>query len=360
MINKLWLNNFRNYSNQEIAFKSNIIAFVGTNGQGKSNLIEAIFFISMLRSFRTTRIADIKKIATQGFYLGIEYSDNSWKRKLEIDYSEVGNRKLLVDDQPVAKSSDFIRKIRSVVFAPDDINIIQGQSGLRRRFIDMLISVNDPSYMNALHDYNRALRSRNAVLRKNNSDLKVIMAFEPILAQLSCFIINSRIEYSELLEKEVTVLLKHFFKGDGLFNFIYKNSIGAVSVEKILEKFNINRGREQRKGFTLSGPHLDDFELHFKNIQLRYFGSTGQCRLIALCLKMAQINLLLKQDNKKGNLIALVDDVYGNLDNRIKELFMEVINQTGQIFHTFTDYDKNNKIAGAELFKIKDGQIFNG
>lgn len=360
MINRLWLNNFRNYNNQEIAFKSNIVAFVGQNGQGKSNLIEAIFFASMLRSFRTTRIADIKTIGSNGFSLGIEYTNDSWKRKLEIDYSDAGTRKLLVDDLPVNRSSDFIRQIRSVVFSPDDINIVQGQSGLRRRFIDMLISVNDLSYMNALNNYNKALRSRNAVLRNNNSDLKVIMAFEPILAKLSCYIINKRIEYAELLEKEVIILLKHFFKGDGLFNFIYKNSAGAVSVEQLLEKFNLNRQREQRKKFTLSGPHLDDFELYLKNIQLRYFGSTGQCRLISLCLKMAQINLLLKQDGKNNNLIALVDDVYGNLDNSTKELFMEVINKTGQIFHTFTDYDKDNKIADIELFKIKEGKVFNG
>jgi DNA replication and repair protein RecF len=360
MINKLWLNNFRNYSNQKIAFKSNIIAFVGTNGQGKSNLIEAIFFVSMLRSFRTTRIADLKTIGSNGFSLGIEYNNHSWKRKLEIDYRKTGNRKLLIDELPVNKSSDFIRQIRSVVFSPDDISIVQGQSGLRRRFVDMLISVNEPSYMNALHDYNRALRSRNAVLRNNKTDIKLTMAFEPILAQLSCFIINKRIKYSELLENEVISLLQHFFKGDGLFNFIYKNSAGAVSVEQLLNNFNLNRQREQRKGFTLSGPHLDDFELYFKNIQLRYFGSTGQCRLISLCLKMAQINLLLKNDSKKDNLIALVDDVYGNLDNRIKELFMEVINQTGQIFHTFTNDDKSNQIAGAEVFKIKAGQIFNG
>jgi DNA replication and repair protein RecF len=314
----------------------------------------------MLRSFRTTRIADLKTIGSNGFSLGIEYNNHSWKRKLEIDYRKTGNRKLLIDELPVNKSSDFIRQIRSVVFSPDDISIVQGQSGLRRRFVDMLISVNEPSYMNALHDYNRALRSRNAVLRNNKTDIKLTMAFEPILAQLSCFIINKRIKYSELLENEVISLLQHFFKGDGLFNFIYKNSAGAVSVEQLLNNFNLNRQREQRKGFTLSGPHLDDFELYFKNIQLRYFGSTGQCRLISLCLKMAQINLLLKNDSKKDNLIALVDDVYGNLDNRIKELFMEVINQTGQIFHTFTNDDKSNQIAGVEVFKIKAGQIFNG
>ncbi|MCF6176889.1 MAG: DNA replication and repair protein RecF [Victivallaceae bacterium] len=360
MINRLWLHNFRNYSNQEIAFKSNIVAFVGANGQGKSNLIEAIFFVSMLRSFITTRIADIKKIGSLGFYLGIEYSGDSWERKLEIDYSDEVTRKLLIDNQPVNRSSDFIRRIKSVVFAPDDINIVTGQSGLRRRFIDMLISVNEPGYMNALHNYNKALRSRNAVLRNNSYDTKLIMAFEPVLAELSSFIINRRLEYAEFIEQEVIELLTHFYKGAGLFNFIYKNSANVVSVDQLLEKFNKNRHREQRKGFTLSGPHLDDFELYLKNIQLRYFGSTGQCRLVALCLKMAQINLLLKQDGKSSDIIALVDDVYGNLDNKIKELFMEVINRTGQIFHTFTDYDKHNQIAGAEVFKIKDGKVFNG
>lgn len=354
MINKLWLHNFRNYSNQKIVFKSNIVAFVGRNGQGKSNLIEAIFFVSMLRSFRTTRIADIKKIGSNGFALGIEYTNELWKKRLEIDYRYNGTRKLLVDNLPISKSSDFIRQIKSVVFSPDDINIVLGQSGLRRRFIDMLICVKEPSYMNALHDYNKALRSRNTVLR-SPSDIKIIMAFEPILAQLSCFIINKRLEYSLLIEHEVVELLQHFHKGEGVFNFIYKNNAGVVSVDQLLEKFNANRERERRKGFTLFGPHLDDFELYLKNIQLRYFGSTGQCRLVALCLKMAQINLLLTQHDKQPDLIALVDDVTGNLDNAIKELFMEVINKTGQIFYTFTD--NNNQLADAEIFNINNGEI---
>lgn len=357
MIKRLFLSNFRNYKQAEINFNSQNIVFTGRNGQGKTNLLEAVFFLSVLRSFRTSKTGDLKKIGQNNFYLGAEIKKGKWDELLEIKYGEGGKRKLTIDDSPVLKASEFINQIKTVIFSPEDINIVTSNSGLRRKFIDILISVIDPFYLNALRDYTIALKNRNALLRVPKVDLQSMDAYEEIMAENSFKIIIERQKYTNILIKEVNKLLSDMCN-DNIFNIRYKMEIKNISKDFIKKKFYNERSRDLKRGFTGFGPQSDEFELFFGNKLMRNFASTGQCRLISLCLKMAKLNILCENNRSDlENVLVLVDDVTGELDEVMRDMFFKVISRAGQAFFTFTEKPDFDFFKNCEYYNIIDGVI---
>ncbi|MCP3966478.1 MAG: DNA replication/repair protein RecF [Lentisphaerae bacterium] len=358
MIKRLQLKNFRNYKACEVSLHNRTVVFTGRNGQGKTNLLEAIFFLSMLRSFRTSRTGDLRRIGSKGFHIGAEISRKKYSELLEVDYSEPGKRKIKIDKSPVSKASEFINQVRAVAFSPEDINIVTGNSGMRRRFMDMLVSVLKPEYLTALHTYNAAMKSRNAVLRRPDVDIGLVKAYEPIMAQNAVKIVELRQEYCSLIEEEVNALLAEF--GTEKFNFTmrYRGDLSVGAIEEIKARFERERERDIKRAFTGFGPQLDEFEMQFQGRLMRSFASTGQCRLISLCLKLAKVNVLCKHCSKDiNNVIVLVDDVTGELDAVTRHLFFQVINQAGQAFFTFTEKPLDSYFDNAEFYAINNGSI---
>jgi len=357
MIKNLILSNFRNYKKAHISFNSQNIVFTGRNGQGKTNLLEAIFFLSVLRSFRTSKTSDLKKINNNNFYIGAEIQKNKWNEFLEVQYGEGKKRKLKIDDSPILKASEFINQIRVVVFSPEDINIVNSNSALRRRFIDMLISVVNPFYLNALRNYSVALKNRNALLRELKADLQVMDAYELIMAENSFKIIIERQKYKDILIKEVNKLLSDL-SNENIFNIRYKVEIKDISKEAIKKKFERDRSRDLKRGFTSFGPQTDEFELFFGNKLMRNFASTGQCRLISLCLKMAKLNILCESNSADiENVLVLVDDVTGELDEVMRDMFFKIISRAGQAFFTFTEKPDFAFLKNCEYYNIIEGTI---
>jgi len=355
MIKRLLLRNFRNYIEADLSINSPLNVFTGRNGQGKSNLLEAVFFISMLRSFRTSQIKDLKTIGKDNSYVGAEINRQSWTEFLEINISDAGKRKLSIDHVPVSRASEFIKRIKAVAFSPDDINIITGVSSLRRRLLDMFISMMEPEYLSALHDYSLALKSRNAVI-KSDRNVNVIKAFEPVMASAGSFIAAHRQQYSGILGGEIENIIKHFFPEKVAFDIKYRNSAGTDDYNRYMEIFEKERERDIRRGYTSFGPQLDDFDFNYNHKLLRNYGSTGQCRLISLCMKMAEVNLL-SADKDKSGIVVLVDDVTGELDAVTREMFFKVINQAGQIFFTFTEKPVDDFFKTAAFYEIQDGKV---
>jgi DNA replication and repair protein RecF len=328
--------------------------FTGKNGQGKSNLLEAVFFVSMLRSFRTSQIKDLKTIGKENSYIGAEIDRRNWTEFLEINISDAGKRKLSIDNVPVSRASEFIKRIKAVAFSPDDINIITGVSSLRRRLLDMFISMMEPEYLSALHDYLLALKSRNAVI-KSDRNINVIKAFEPVMASAGSFIAAQRLRHSGILGAEIENLIKKMFPEKVSFNIKYRNSSGTDDYARYLEIFECERARDIRRGYTGFGPQLDDFDFNYNDKLLRSYGSTGQRRLISLCMKMAEVNIL-SAGKDKNSIVVLVDDVIGELDASTREMFFKVINQAGQSFFTFTEKPMDDFFKTAVFYEIQNGK----
>ena len=355
MIKSLELFNFRNYSKEQFEFSSKKIVFTGENGQGKTNILEAIYFLSILRSFRTSSIKTLTKINQSAFRIKSEINLNqNFNTIYEIEYS---NRRILrIDGNSINKATQFIGGIKTIIFAPNDIQIVTASSIIRRRFINIYLSTLNPAYLNALSEYNTALKIRNNLLKKS-SNLQEFIAFEEILAAKGAFLVNMRSETLKNLSDEINKIYLDIKNEENLFNLKYSPLTATCDKNTFLDKLVSDRQKDILKGYTSIGPHCDDFEFRLNGKALRHFGSTGQCRLASLCLKMASINLMksLSKTTTMGKIIVLVDDVTGELDERTKHAFFNAINNSDQIFFTFTQTPHSDFFTNAEFFTINSG-----
>jgi DNA replication and repair protein RecF len=358
MIKNLRLVNFRNYSELNLNFSNRKIVFTGTNGQGKTNILEAVYFLSILRSFRTSSIKAMTRISAPGFYIAaeIEHPSLTWSKKLEIEYES--RRILKIDGNSVSKASHFITNLKTVVFSPADIEIITSTSAVRRRFINIFASNLVPGYLNALSEYLEALKNRNLMLKSGASEYE-FRAYEQIIAQQGAFIIKTRKKIFSLLTDEMVKTYKSINKNITSFNLKYlPDPAGNAGTESYLEKLALSRDKDKNKGYTSYGPHCDDFELILNGKHLRHFGSNGQCRLAAICLKMAAVAVLNSENfQNNDNIIVLIDDVTGDLDEKTKKAFFMTVETTEQTFFTFTEKPQSSLFSNASFYKVDNGSV---
>jgi DNA replication and repair protein RecF len=223
----------------------------------------------------------------------------------------------------------------------------------------MLISLIDSAYLNALRDYNIALKNRNALLRAPDIDYDSMDVYEQIMAQNCLKINNERREYSKKISIEVNKLLSELLN-ENSFHIRYRSEIKDSSEEGVRNKFKKDRQRDIKRGFTGAGPQSDEFEFYFADKLMRDFASTGQCRLISLCIKMAKLNILCEVDSSEAeNIIVLVDDVTGELDEVMRTMFFKIISKAGQAFFTFTEKRHFDFSEDCEYYNIDSGRIIN-
>jgi len=344
LIERIKLSDFRNYPSREFVFDRDKVMLVGNNGAGKTNVLESIYFLSILRSFRTNAVKELVRLGQRSFHLDAVLNLGKYRENIQITQFAGGKRELAIDGKAISRASEFIYEFRSVVFVPEDRDICGGSSQYRRRFFDMLISMLDLNYLAGLMNYNRGLMQRNKLI-KAKADVKLIRAFESELAANAVFIRAMRQKYAALVEIEVNQLLAT--AGDGDFVIAYTPEYPG-DVKEYSREFDKIRDKELYRGFTLMGPHLDDFELIYHGKNVRLYGSTGQVRILSLLLKLAEF-LLVKANNLQKT-VVLVDDVTGDLDQRNTELFFSVIAGADQQFFTFTG--ENSLIIDAETIDI--------
>ena len=341
-IEELRLKDFRNVSSGKFRFDSDRVLLLGPNGSGKSNLLEAISFLSVLRSFRGAPVREMVKLECREFAIAARLDCGTRRKTLAVRESPGRTRELFEDRLPVRRSSDFIRNFRTVSFAPEDRMTVSGGAAYRRRFFDMLISVLEPKYFSDLGNCNRAVKQRNRALRGGGRGAEF---FVPELVRCTASLSAFRREYAALVEAEVNKLL------DGRGSFAVKCRFSAPPDEtefaKLLEK---ERDKELRRGATLYGPHLDEFEFLLDGKPLRSCGSTGQTRLVSLLLKLAEFALVKKLSDLP--VLVLADDVTGELDAENTRRFFELTKLADQAFFTFAADPQSDFFSGAQRFTL--------
>ncbi|MDR0932190.1 MAG: DNA replication and repair protein RecF [Victivallales bacterium] len=345
LLKKLKLYNFRNYAKKEIDFSAEKVVLSGANGVGKTTILEAIYFLSILRSFRGASIRDLFKIGSNNFELSALIALNGYSENLKV-IQQGNKRETWIDSNRIRRSSEFIREFRTVVFVPEDHHIANGSSSFRRRFFDMLISTLDGDYLSSLSSYSRALSQRNKAL-KTGINSKIIAAFEPELAINGPIISEKRHKYSKIIEKELNLLLSR--RNEGIFSINYRSDYPDNSQDYmfLLEK---NREKEIIRGCTLKGPQLDEFEFFLNKKELRYYGSNGQIRMISLLLKLSEFNLIRRFAHEK--VAVLIDDVTNELDEKNKIDFFDAISGADQQFFTFTEPPPEKYFFNAQIIPV--------
>ena len=355
MIKRLTMERFRNYDSESVRFESKHNLLVGSNGQGKTNLLEAIFFLGMLRSFRASGVRSLGKMGSAGFHLSATLDEGrSWDTELDIHYGE--RRELRLDGVMVGKASEFVGRLRVVVFSPADIMLVTETSSARRRFLNMFISSSSPAYLGALSEYGAALSARNALLRSGSSDSAEFAAFENILAERGAFVVATRNAAVSALSNAMGEAHAGIL-GDTGGGLTLRHSFNPATLDATTyaEKLAADRGRDIARGSTTFGPHLDDIDFLLDSKPLRSYGSTGQCRLAALCLKMAAVETMDKESSH--GVVTLVDDVTGELDSPTRNAFFKVLDKSSQSFFTFTERPEDEFLSDADIFLVENGTV---
>jgi len=367
MLSVLQLENFRNYISVTANFTLGINVILGNNGQGKTNLMEGIYYLSLLRSFRSTRTQILSKWESDGFYIGGMLTiDEYTKRKLTISYLQ--KRILTIDNSQINKASEFINQFICLAFIPEDIVLVTGSSRFRRRFMDITISQHDPIYLHNLQSYKLALKSRNILLKQpQNYNYQVIKVYEEQMIKFAAKIVFRRKIFINKLNEYLQPLSKSMFKNDNrMLNLNYvTNTISGKSIPnstaEIMELYqqtlDKNRDKAKENRITKYGPHRDDFSFLLGDSPLSLYGSAGECRLASISLRLAAMKIIKEIPNNQKNIVLLLDDIFGELDDARREAFLHEIDNHEQIFLATTNIPKelNNKINNT--IQIKNGII---
>ncbi len=341
LLTKIQLADFRNIEKGEFLFTGQTVIFTGRNGSGKSNMLEAISMLSILRSFRGSQWKEMIRCGTAGFSVSAEMDTGIREKIALIQHHD--RRELFINGGRILKSSDFIREFRTVAFSPEDINITGGSACFRRRFFDILISAVDLRYFNMLSEYTRAVKQRNCALKSNSP--AALDIFENVMADYAPEICRRRIKAAA----EVTDYIKDMIPPDwGKFDIRYSGP-AEKSKDEIIKLLENSRTRDALRGHTSYGPHQDDFDFCLDGRILRSFGSNGQKRLIALFSRIAEFKLVKSGSGQRT--AVLIDDVTCELDRRNRRLFFENISSADQCFYTFTEFP-DEELNGAQQIDL--------
>ena len=347
MICEFRLMNWRSCRRARLHFERRNI-FIGPNGSGKSNLLEALGFLGVLRSFRTVRPAELITDGSSGFALrGVWQQERRPLLTLEVAMERNGSRSLQINGNSESSGRDFIQHFYPVVFAPEDMELVCGMPQIRRRFFDMLACQLDDGYINVLHDYQRALKMRNLLLKNSRPNLQKLEIYDGLMAFAASDLTLRR----QHLIKEFNNVLKSLSAAPESVLSVEYRAQCSDGPEVYLELFARNRSRELEKRTTLTGCHLDDYQLFRNQHPMRGFSSNGQNRLAALHCKLSSA-LMLMRNRGAEQLAALVDDVTGELDEYNRQQFYELLKPAGQCFFTFTEQPREKFFAEAKRFDL--------
>ncbi len=337
----LKLINFRNYSRQELVLNPGINVFCGNNAQGKTNLLEALYYLAVARSFRTSQESEIVRLGNDFFYLKGIFMTRDGSRLAEIGYQQP-HRLQIKENGKTFKRGDYIYRHPVVIFYPDDLFLVKEGPSVRRRFLDMECSRIKPLYYCMLRDYYRALRQRNRFLKENRGcrsvDPLAMEPWEKALIEMGSWIIKERIQFISSLEPQAQSHFGSLTAENEAISLRYRSTISfGENIEgvELYYKEQLEEGRlsEIRKGSTQCGPHLDDFTVMVNGLDVRKFGSQGQQRSAVLALKMGEVDLFKSAMGE--NAVLLLDDVFSELDEeRRRRLFQFLSRRADQSFIT--------------------------
>lgn len=370
-INRLYTVNFRNYSSCDLNIKSMVNVFFGKNAQGKTNLLEAIFFSSFGMSHRTSSEEDLLRLNSNSMAVVVEYSNFSGLHELKLKkylQNERWKKEILLDGAKI-RPKEHYGSLNAVMFSPEDLQLVKGEPSLRRRFFDMQIAQTDPIYYDLLVKYNRVLQQRNRLLkdlRDNGGSQSVLQPWNEEFIRLAVAIVQKRLLALKKLKVIAGKIYDSITSSQEQLMIIYEQKANNSKVlypltfDECNEDFYRFQLTERQRidilrGNTGIGPHRDDLNLLLNEHSLRSFGSQGQQRSAALALKLSQLEYV---HNEMGEFpILLLDDVMSELDNNRRSQLLSFINGKVQTFITVNDRELIPDLIGNAYFKIEAGSI---
>jgi DNA replication and repair protein RecF len=350
----LRLRDFRNYVRLDVEFPPGFHLLLGDNAQGKTNLLEAIYLVATLRSFRGVGSAQMVRHTQKGYFVGATVV-NQDQHQVKI-YWSTQERSLMLDQRPVRKLTDYLGVLRTVVFCTEDLLLIKGPGRSRRRFLDLLLSQSHSAYLPLLQRYTRALRSRNALLKQTMQDPIALESFSRELLSAGEEIIRLRRDLVPRFSPLACQAYRQIASAAEDLRLEYQPSIKHDFAVELAQ----SRHRERSLRSTVLGPHRDDMQLLLDERPAAQFASEGQKRTVAIALKMAQAEYLNAIQGTPP--VLLIDDIMGELDARRRTAFLPLLQRAhqsrGQVFMTGTEENWPGEVARQAIrWEVKTGKL---
>lgn len=370
-ISSLYAVNFRNYTQCQLKLASMINVFYGKNAQGKTNILEAIFYGAFGLSHRTSTEEDLLKLGTDAMAVGIAFASFSGTHEVKLKkyrQQQKWKKEIWLDGAKV-RPKEHYGALNTVMFSPEDLQLVKGEPALRRRFFDMQISQTDPIYYDLLVKYNRVLLQRNRLLKELRDDggrQEILQPWNQEFIKLATAITKKRLQalakldaiaseiYASITSNQEELKVRYELKANN-GELLY-----PASAEELIESFYAKALAERERidilrGNTGIGPHRDDLQLLLNGFSLRSFGSQGQQRSGALALKLSQLEYVRREIGEFP--ILLLDDVMSELDDSRRAQLLLFIDGRVQTFITVNDRELIPDLVGNAYFRIENGVI---
>lgn len=352
----LVLRNFRNYAQAHLTFSPTVNLILGDNGQGKTNLLEAIYLLSTGRSFRTRSLSDLIRAGEHFFYIEARFQKEGVTQSIKVYYDET-TRKVQYNNTIHPHLTALLGILPGVLLSPEDHSLISGSPAERRRFLDLHIAQMDPLYVHHLARYFRALKQRNQLLRtKSDSTLS---AWEETMAHSGSYLVMSRKAAISALENPLETWIDLLSDGKDTLAVRYPSAHAETQEEiftHLLGHWRKTRPKEMHLGSTLSGPHRDDLEITLSGKLAKHFSSEGQKRSVTASLKIAEWQRF-KESTGATPLIG-IDDFGIQLDPKRLTQFQEQMKTLNQVFLTSPQPLSMNLFdSAAQIIRIENGAV---
>ncbi|OGO84378.1 MAG: hypothetical protein A2Y24_07070 [Clostridiales bacterium GWE2_32_10] len=352
-INTLKLNNFRNYENLDIELDKGLNVFIGNNAQGKTNLLESIYIMAIGKTYKSHKDIEIIKWDKNELYMQTIVFKKDREERIQIYNDKNKRKKIIINDLPINKIGKLLGIINIVIFTPDNLLFFKNGPDVRRQYFDAQISQIDRIYFENIQNYYKIVKQRNNLLKNNNVSRETLSVWDEQLVKHGKEVIQKRKEYINDLQEIIFDIHKSLTSNNENIKIIYDNNVNEENFEYELKR---KLEEEKKYGYTMVGPHRDDYGFDINDRDIKKYGSQGQQRTVILSLKFTEIEVIKKQTGE--NPILLLDDVLSELDRERQEHLIKYI-QKVQTILTTTDFDNDimRKLNIGKIFKINNGEV---
>jgi DNA replication and repair protein RecF len=354
----LQLLNFRNFNDLTIELNKGTNVFVGDNAQGKTNILEAIYYCSLAKSHRTNRDKELINWNGTDAYIKLYVCKARLDKKIEIKIFKEGRKGVNINSIKVQKLSELVGSFNVIMFSPEDLNIVKESPSYRRKFLDIELCKLNSRYYYSLTQYKKILNERNLAIKKYNTNSDIIDVYDKQLSEFGSIIIKDRINYIENLNVKGKIIHSDITSKSEVIEIKYLTPV--KDLDNIKENLYLllckNRKRDIETKTTSIGPHRDDFSIEINGMDARTFGSQGQQRTSVLTIKFGALAIIKELTGEYP--VLLLDDVLSELDTKRQEYILNSIKEV-QTLITCTGINEIRKYLNPEskIFEVISGKL---
>ncbi|MER5415035.1 DNA replication/repair protein RecF [Streptomyces virginiae] len=373
-VSHLSLADFRSYARAEVPLDPGVTAFVGPNGQGKTNLVEAIGYLATLGSHRVSSDAPLVRMGADRAIIRAAVTQGERQQLVELELNPGRANRARINRSSQVRPRDVLGIIRTVLFAPEDLALVKGDPGERRRFLDELVTARSPRMAAVRSDYERVLKQRNTLLKSaamarrhggRSLDLSTLDVWDQHLARVGAELLAQRLDLIATLLPLADKAYEQLAPGGGPLGLAYRSSVGEpvdsgaartreALYEALLAALAEVRKQEIERGVTLVGPHRDDLVLRLGELPAKGYASHGESWSYALALRLASYELLRSEGSEP---VLILDDVFAELDTRRRERLAELVAPGEQVLVTAAVDDDVPGVLVGTRFGVSGGEV---